>query len=186
MQLKSIGYIKSPIKQPRFGGWQDLVTEIVIDDNYSDGLEGIEEYSHLIILYWLDKVDKVKLKMRPQGKKDVPEVGIFACRCPWRPNPIGMTTVKVIERNGNILRVKGLDVLDGTPLIDIKPYTPPYDAVEGMRCPDWVNKLEYLPHYTKIVLDADDCRLRREHSVERLSVQRQNYLRASVKICVLF
>lgn len=51
--------------------------------------------------------------MRPQGRKDVPEVGIFACRCPWRPNPIGMTTVKVIERNGNILKVKGLDVLDG-------------------------------------------------------------------------
>ncbi|GAN34772.1 MAG: hypothetical protein DYG83_12520 [Candidatus Brocadia sp. AMX2] len=54
-----------------------------------------------------------------------------------------MTTVKVIERNGNTFKVKGLDVLDGTPLIDIKPYTPPYDAVEGTRYPDWVNKLEY-------------------------------------------
>jgi tRNA (Thr-GGU) A37 N-methylase len=54
-----------------------------------------------------------------------------------------MTTVKVIERNGNILKVKGLDVVDRTPLIDIKPYTPPYDAVEEMRYPDWVNKLEY-------------------------------------------
>ncbi|HHT9109416.1 MAG TPA: tRNA (N6-threonylcarbamoyladenosine(37)-N6)-methyltransferase TrmO, partial [Candidatus Wunengus sp. YC64] len=70
MQLKSIGYIKSSIKQPKFGGWQELITEIVIDPNYIDGLEGIDEYSHLIILYWLDKVDKVKLKMRPQGKKD--------------------------------------------------------------------------------------------------------------------
>ncbi|NOG42559.1 MAG: hypothetical protein HND38_13825 [Planctomycetes bacterium] len=68
---------------------------------------------------------------------------MFACRCPWRSNPIGMTTVKVIERNGNTFKVKGLDVLDGTPLIDIKPYTPPYDAVEGTRYPDWVNKLEY-------------------------------------------
>ena len=143
MQLKPIGYIKSPVKQSKFGGWQGLITEIIVDNNYIDGLEGIDEYSHLIILYWLDKVDKVKLKMRPQGKKDVPEVGIFACRCPWRPNPIGMTTVKVIERNGNVLKVKGLDVLDGTPLIDIKPYTPPYDAVEEMRYPDWVNKLEY-------------------------------------------
>ena len=143
MQLKSIGYIKSSVKQPKFGGWQELITEIVVDPNYIDGLEGIDEYSHLIILYWLDKVDKVKLKMRPQGRKDVPEVGIFACRCPWRPNPIGMATVELLERNGNILKVKGLDVLDGTPLIDIKPYTPPYDAVEGMRYPDWVNKLEY-------------------------------------------
>ena len=69
MQLKPIGYIKSPVKQPRFGGWQELMTEIVVDANHSDGLEGIDEYSHLIILYWLDKVDKVKLKMRPQGKR---------------------------------------------------------------------------------------------------------------------
>lgn len=76
MQLKSIGHIKSPIKQPKFGGWQDLITEIVVDTDYSYGLEGIDDYSHLIILYWFDKVDKVKLKMRPQGKKDVPEVGI--------------------------------------------------------------------------------------------------------------
>ncbi|MBI5677504.1 MAG: SAM-dependent methyltransferase [Planctomycetes bacterium] len=68
---------------------------------------------------------------------------MFACRCPWRPNPIGMTTVKMIERNGNIIKVKGLDVLDGTPVIGIKPFTPPYDSVEEMRYPDWVNKLEY-------------------------------------------
>ncbi|GAN34774.1 MAG: hypothetical protein DYG83_08740 [Candidatus Brocadia sp. AMX2] len=62
MQLKSIGYIKSPIKQPKFGGWQDSITEIVIDTNYADGLEGIDDYSHLIILYWLDKVDKGRVK----------------------------------------------------------------------------------------------------------------------------
>ena len=99
MQLKPIGYIKSPVKQSKFGGWQGLITEIIVDNNYIDGLEGIEEYSHLIILYWLDKVDKVKLKMRPQGKKDVPEVGIFACRCPWRPNPICITNLNIININ---------------------------------------------------------------------------------------
>ena len=68
MQLKPIGYIKSPIKQPKFGGWQDLITEIVVDTGYLDGLEGIDGYSHLIILYWLDKVDKVKLKI-PSGSQ---------------------------------------------------------------------------------------------------------------------
>lgn len=143
MELKPIGYIKSPVTQSKFGGWKELVTEIIVDASYGEGLEGIDDYSHLIVLYWLDKVDKVKLKMRPQGKKDVPEVGIFACRCPWRPNPIGMTTVKVMERAGNVLTVKGLDVLDGTPLIDIKPFTPPYDSVEGIKYPDWVKRLEY-------------------------------------------
>ncbi|MDO8745363.1 MAG: hypothetical protein Q7J76_09685 [Candidatus Brocadiaceae bacterium] len=59
MQLKPFGYIKSPIKQLKFGGWQNLITEIVIDSDYLNGLEGIDEYSHLIVLYWLDKVDKV-------------------------------------------------------------------------------------------------------------------------------
>lgn len=143
MRLKPIGYIKSPVKQPKFGGWRDLITEMVIDVQYLDGLEGIDDYSHVIALYWLDKVGKAKLKMRPQGKKDVPEVGIFACRCPWRPNPIGMTTVEIIERNKNVLKVRGLDVLDGTPLIDIKPFTPQYDAVGEAKYPDWVNRLEY-------------------------------------------
>lgn len=115
MQLKSISSIKSPVKQQKFGGWQELITEIVVDADYADGLKGIDDYFHLIILYWLHKVDKGKLTIRPQGKEDVPEVGIFACRCPWRLNPIGMTTVKVVEKNGNILQVKGVDVLDGTP-----------------------------------------------------------------------
>ena len=70
-------------------------------------------------------------------------MGIFACRCPQRPNPIGITTVKLIKVRGNKLKVKGLDILDGTPIIDIKPHWPQYDRVIGGKIPDWVNKLKF-------------------------------------------
>jgi tRNA (Thr-GGU) A37 N-methylase len=80
----------------------------------------------------------------PQGKVgEVPEVGIFACRCSQRPNPIGVSTVEKIGTKGNIVTVKGLDVINDTPVLDLKPYTPQYDAVTNARVPDWVNKLDY-------------------------------------------
>ena len=73
----------------------------------------------------------------------MPVVGIFACRCPTRPNPIGITTVKLLERKGNKIKVKGLDVIDNTPIIDIKPYTPQYDKVEDAKTLEWIYKLKY-------------------------------------------
>ena len=80
----------------------------------------------------------------PQGKvAEVPEVGIFACRCPQRPNPIGITTVEIISINKNAIKVKGLDVINNTPVLDIKPYTPQYDLVRDAEVPEWVNKLDY-------------------------------------------
>ncbi|MBI4009776.1 MAG: tRNA (N6-threonylcarbamoyladenosine(37)-N6)-methyltransferase TrmO [Candidatus Aenigmarchaeota archaeon] len=115
----------------------------LLDEEFTDALTGIEEYSHVIIVYWMDRVKKHVMTHRPQGNPDVPVVGIFSCRCPERPNPIAITTVKLVGRNGNKIKVKGLDILDGTPIIDIKPYWPQYDRVEDERIPDWVNKLEF-------------------------------------------
>ena len=92
----------------------------------------------------MDKVedkDKV-LTHKPQGNPDVPTVGIFSCRCPQRPNPIAVTTVKLINRKDNKLKVKGLDIIDKTPIIDIKPYWPVYDEVKGATIPKWINKLD--------------------------------------------
>ncbi len=91
----------------------------------------------------MDRVKKHVITHRPQGNPNVPIVGIFACRCPERPNPIAITTVRLIEHKGNRIKVKGLDILDGPPIIDIKPYWPQYDKVEDGRIPDWVNKLEF-------------------------------------------
>lgn len=143
INLKPIGFVKNDIIEPRFGNFASEVSEIILDKKFTETLNGIENYSHVIIVYWLDKVKDYVIKHRPQGNPNVPIVGIFACRCPQRPNPIGITTVKLLSRRGNKIKVKGLDILDGTPIIDIKPYWPQYDKVKNPKIPNWVNKLEF-------------------------------------------
>jgi tRNA-Thr(GGU) m(6)t(6)A37 methyltransferase TsaA len=124
INLKPIGVAKNSVKQSRFGSFAGVVSEIIVDERFTDALNGIDDYSHVIVVYWMDKVKDYVITHRPQGNPDVPIVGIFACRCPPRPNPIAVTTVKLIGRTGNRIKVKGLDILDGTPIIDIKPYWP--------------------------------------------------------------
>jgi len=141
--IKPIGFVKNNIKEPRFGNFTDEVSKIIVSKKFTKALTGIEDYSHIIIVYWMDKTKDYVITHRPQGNPRVPIVGIFACRCPQRPNPIGITTVKLIKVRGNKLKVKGLDILDGTPIIDIKPYWPQYDKVVGGKIPDWVNKLKF-------------------------------------------
>ena len=141
--MKAIAVAENAEKK-HFGGWGGIITDIVIDEKYKDALMGLEDYSHLIIIYFMHEVKTCDLRHVPQGKVgEVPEVGIFACRCPQRPNPIGITTVEFLGIENNIVKVKGLDVIDGTPILDIKPYTPQYDSVSNAKVPDWVNKLDY-------------------------------------------
>src|SRR3989337_2836316 len=128
--IKPLGKAKNNVAKPMLPSWKDVVTEIVIDKSYAKGLDGIEDYSHIIVIYWMDQEKECHLKHHPQGREEIPFIGIFACRCPQRPNRIAFSTVKLISRNGNVLKVKGLDILDGTPILDIKPYTPQYDEVE--------------------------------------------------------
>lgn len=140
--LKPIGFVKNNIKKQRFGNFDDEISEIVVDKKFEEALNKIEDYSHVIIVYWMNEIKDYVLTHRPQGNKDVPIVGVFACRCPKRPNPIAITTVRLIEHKGNKIKVKGLDILNETPIIDIKPYWPQYDKVENEIIPNWVNKLE--------------------------------------------
>lgn len=142
INFKVIGFVKNNIKKLRFGKFTDEISEIVVDEKFTDALNGIEDYSHVVIVYWMDKIKDYVITHRPQGNPDVPVVGIFACRCPQRPNPIAITTVRLLERKGNKIRVKGLDILNGTPILDIKPYWPQYDKAEDAVIPEWVNKLE--------------------------------------------
>ena len=142
INLKPIGFVKNSEKKPRFGSFANEISEIIVDEKFTDAFNGIEDYSHVIVVYWMDKIKDYVITHRPQGNPEVPIIGIFACRCPPRPNPIGVTTVKLIERAGNRIKVKGLDILDGTPIIDIKPYWPVYDNVKDEKIPDWVNKLD--------------------------------------------
>jgi len=102
---------------------RDLVSKIVIDQKYADGLAGIEDWSHLYVIFWMDRIsDEKKTLLCPGKEPAMPTVGIFATRAPVRPNPIGLTLVELVRREENVLVVKGLDALDGTPVLDIKPY----------------------------------------------------------------
>lgn len=142
--FKSIGTTRNQEKKKHFGSWKDVVTELIIDKPYMDALYGLKDFSHCIVIYFMHEVKKCDIRHVPQGKVGiVPEVGIFACRCTQRPNPIGITTVEIIDIKDNIVSVKGLDVISGTPLLDIKPYTPQYDFIPNAKTPDWINKLDY-------------------------------------------
>ena len=140
--LKAVGVVRNTVKQaPGHGyNWQDVVSEIVVDSSLTEALDGLEKYSHIIVIWWMHKVtvtDQSPTKIHPQGNLEIPLTGIFATRSPRRPNPLGKATVRLLQRQGNILKVKGLDAIDGTPVIDIKPYIPRYDSVTGARAPEW-------------------------------------------------
>ena len=123
----------------------DLIkSEIIINDEYADCLDGIEDFSHIIVLFWTNKVPnnarQIK-KVHPAGLKELPLKGIFATRSPVRPNPICKTTVKLIERKGTTLVVEGLDAIDNTPVVDIKPHLPFYDSPLNVKLADWMYHL---------------------------------------------
>lgn len=128
--LIPIGEVHSKYKErkdaPHQGRHQDDVSTLEVFEPYEPGLKDVERCSHLIVLYLQDRGDREKLQTRtPWG----PEVrGVFATRSPNRPNPIGICTVELIERKGRLLTVRWLDALDGSPLLDIKPYSPGVDA----------------------------------------------------------
>ncbi len=143
IKLKPIGFAKNQ-EEKHFGGWNKVATDLIIDEQYQKALKGLEDYSHLIAIYWLHEVTTCDIRHVPQGKVgEVPEVGIFACRCAQRPNPIGVSTVKIINIKDNIVTVQGLDFVNDTPIIDINPNTPQYDTAIDPKVPDCVNKLDY-------------------------------------------
>lgn len=138
--LKAIGIVRSEVKQAlpdRRDWWEETVSEIVIAPSLTEALDGLEGFSHIIVLYWMHLIPsgEVPLKVHPMGSKELPLVGLFASRAPNRPNPIGKATVRLLQCQGNILMVKGLDALDGTPVLDIKPYIPGYDSVADAGVP---------------------------------------------------
>jgi len=134
-EIRPIGYVRSPYKEkkdaPRQGRLSDTVSEIVIDEQYLPGLLDVEKKSHLIILSWFDRADRTMLRATPTHEKI--EHGVFATRSPNRPNPVAFSVVDLLARDRNILIVRGLDALDGTPVVDIKPYSPDIDCVKEER-----------------------------------------------------
>jgi len=143
IKLKSIGYVRRASKQENVKD-RNLVSEITIRKGLTKALEGIEEFSHVFVLFYMHQVsakDKKALKVHPRGRMDLPLVGLFATRTPLRPNPVGLAVVELLKRRENVLVVQGLDAFDGTPVLDLKPYDS-WDSVVNVRVPEWRKKLE--------------------------------------------
>ncbi|OPX73265.1 MAG: S-adenosyl-L-methionine-binding protein [Methanoregulaceae archaeon PtaU1.Bin059] len=133
IELHPIGYVRSPYRErgdaPRQGRLSDTVSEIVVDPAYEEGLFRVGEKAHLFVLCWFDRADRGRLRVTPP--KNPVEHGVFATRSPDRPNPVSISVVDLLGIEGRILSVRGLDALDGTPVIDIKPFAPDIDVPGG-------------------------------------------------------
>lgn len=136
--MRSIATVRSRFTNEVRISRRDIVAEIIVRADLTAALTGIEEWSHLIILFWMDQLagKPVPLITHPRHRTDLPEVGVFSARGPERPNPIGLAVVELLKRDKNILTVKALDAYDGTPVLDIKPYDA-FDAVTELRAPQW-------------------------------------------------
>jgi tRNA (adenine37-N6)-methyltransferase len=131
IELHPVGHVRSPyaIKgdAPRQGRLSDTISEIVVDGKYLPALWQIEGRKHLWVLCWFDRADRSVLRAIPPGTSA--EKGVFAIRSPDRPNPVSLCLVDLLEVKGNILKVRGLDAFDGTPVIDIKVYSAEIDCI---------------------------------------------------------
>ncbi len=138
-KIKPIGVVHSQLKtrkEARDSDTKENIAEIEILEDYQQGLSDLKNFSHIVILFWMHKAKFDSLKVRPIYHPEKLR-GVFATRHPDRPNPIGITIAELLEVKGNKLKVKGIDMLDETPIIDIKPYTEYYKK-EPYKC-GWLN-----------------------------------------------
>lgn len=161
IELRPIGTVRSELTKPSLRADSDgitleqrldearerhrkvrsLVSEIVLDEDLSPLLDGIEGFSHILVLFWPHLVPEERrslTKVRPMGRKEFPEVGVLSSCSPARPNPVLVTAVRLLARVGNRLRVQGLEAVDGTPVVDVKPYNPDYYRVDDATVPEWM------------------------------------------------
>jgi tRNA-Thr(GGU) m(6)t(6)A37 methyltransferase TsaA len=138
MKLKPIGIIRSPFQraagtpiQPRAAGGTEGTVQVF--DEFVAGLKDLEGFDRIWLLYWFDRARRKKCNLVVKPYLDDTPRGVFATRAPARPNPIGLSPVRLLDVRGNTLRVRDLDILDGTPLLDIKPYFPQFDCFKNVR-----------------------------------------------------
>jgi tRNA-Thr(GGU) m(6)t(6)A37 methyltransferase TsaA len=131
IEMSPIGLVRrtSPSEDERD---KSLISKIVLVEGLAQALDGIEEWSHVYVICWLDRVSHTEEPVVhfPRTKAESPPLGIFATRAPIHPNPIGLTLVELVRREENVLWVRGLDAYDGTPVLDIKPY-PDWEFTTG-------------------------------------------------------
>lgn len=144
LELKPIGVIHSPYKNRADAWYQGYrsrrISLIEVFEQFEEGLQDIEGFSHIIVIYWFHKSRGYHLLVKTPWD-EVPH-GLFSTRSPHRPCPLGLTVVKLAARRKNVLKVKGLDAVDGAPLLDIKPYIPKVDGGSGVQLGWLKGKLE--------------------------------------------
>jgi tRNA-Thr(GGU) m(6)t(6)A37 methyltransferase TsaA len=133
-ELHFIGFVEKAGEQE---------AKIRISPEFCPGLDSLESYSHIIILYWChlrdNEEERHTLHVTPRRHRGAPRVGVFACRSPSRPNPIALCVTKLLKVENCTLHVKKLDALEGSPIIDIKPYNPRADSIPDARTPEWAS-----------------------------------------------
>mgnify|MGYP001600573583 CR=1 FL=1 len=165
MVLRSVGVIKNKVREPSLKAVQSgirlqkqivairkeilkshqEISEIIINKDMVDLLDGIEQYSHLVVLCWAHKVpnkSRFLTRVHPMGRKEIPMVGIFCTCSPARPNPVLMSVVRLRGIKENVLQVTGLDAVDGSPVIDIKPYVKEFYPQKKVFIPEWMQKIQ--------------------------------------------
>lgn len=155
ISLNPIGKIVNERKIVEDDNWGEIISMIELNDSFDESaLKGIDKFSHLEIIYYFNKVEDSKIitgARHPRNLEHLPEVGVFAQRVKNRPNKLGLTTVKLLRVDNKTLHVKGLDAINGTPVLDIKPvfkqFLPQVSYHDEIKQPDWVN--EIMKNYWK-------------------------------------
>jgi len=144
--VEPIGWVRSSRTEPIDDNWDAVTATIALDPDQftARSLLGLDEFSHVEVVYLFDQVDPATIETasrHPRGNTDWPEVGIFAQRAKMRPNRLGVSVCRLLGLDGLTLRVQGLDAIDGTPVLDIKPYMIEFGPREPTRQPDWSHEL---------------------------------------------
>ncbi|MEY2422283.1 MAG: hypothetical protein QOI95_2350 [Acidimicrobiaceae bacterium] len=143
--LHPIGTVVGGRTEPIDDAWGDIEAAIVLDDRFTEeAVAGLGDFSHIDVIFSFHLVGEDKIQpgaRRPRGREDWPLVGVFAQRNKARPNRLGATTCRLLAVEGRTLRVQGLDAIDGTPVLDIKPYVTGYAPRGDVREPSWITEL---------------------------------------------
>jgi len=147
IEIRPIGFVRRASSNEDVKD-KSLVSEVVLEKDLTKALDGIEDFSHIFIIFWMHKIseaERTTLQVHPQGRTELPVTGVFATRAPIRPNPIGLTLVELTKRRKNVLWVRGLDAYDGTPILDIKLY-PDWEkghwiVVKDFKAPKWLMEI---------------------------------------------
>lgn len=144
IHLEAIATVRNTVRESADDNWGNVVSQIELRPDLAEGLTALGQFSHVVVVFFMSDArfePRTHLVRRPRDRADMPLVGIFSQRAKHRPNPIGVSTVPVVKVDGHSLFVRGLDAIDGTPVLDIKPHAPAFDAPARPRVPEWLDRL---------------------------------------------